>query len=73
MTVPKASITHDGPALCCTWSKDGSKVISGGVDKTVKVFDVASGNTVTLQGVGREFFDGLFCLAWSPYKELSLV
>jgi len=20
-TVPKAMITHDGPALCCSWSK----------------------------------------------------
>jgi len=44
--IPKAMITHDGPALCCSWSKDGNKCFSGGVDKIGKVIDVATGQTV---------------------------
>jgi len=45
-TVPKAMITHDGPALCCSWSKDGTKCFSGGVDKIGKVIDVSTGQIV---------------------------
>ncbi|ORX34874.1 hypothetical protein BCR36DRAFT_588545 [Piromyces finnis] len=41
-TVPKAMITHEGPALLCSWSKDGSKCFSGGVDKIGKYWDLRS-------------------------------
>ncbi|KAJ3090080.1 hypothetical protein HK102_004729 [Quaeritorhiza haematococci] len=45
-TVPKASITHEGPALCCTWSKDGTKLFSGGADKAGRVIDVNTMQTI---------------------------
>lgn len=32
---------HEGPVLSSRWSIDGTKVISGGADKQVKIFDLA--------------------------------
>ncbi|KAI9338754.1 WD40-repeat-containing domain protein [Obelidium mucronatum] len=49
-TVPKAAITHDAPSLCCTWSKDGSKLFSGGADKAGKMMDLATGQTTQVAG-----------------------
>ncbi|KAK0523888.1 RNA export factor gle2 [Tilletia horrida] len=39
-SVPKAMYTHEGPVLDVTWSKDGSKILSGGADKAGRMFDV---------------------------------
>ncbi|KAJ3205858.1 hypothetical protein HDU67_008586, partial [Dinochytrium kinnereticum] len=47
-TVGKAMITHEGPALCCTWSKDGTKLFSGGADKLGRMMDLQSGQTMTV-------------------------
>lgn len=33
---------HDGPVFSARWSADGTKVASGGADKQVKIFDLAS-------------------------------
>ncbi|KAI8848597.1 WD40-repeat-containing domain protein [Chytridium lagenaria] len=44
-TVGKAAITHEAPALCCSWSKDGSKLFSGGADKVGKMMDLQTGQT----------------------------
>jgi len=41
----KAMFEHDGPVLSVTWSKDGTKVVSGGADKQAKLFDIASGQS----------------------------
>ncbi|KAF9313546.1 hypothetical protein BG000_000397 [Podila horticola] len=41
----KAMYSHAAPALCCAWSKDGSKLASGGADKIGKLFDVATGQS----------------------------
>ncbi|CAG8469509.1 6302_t:CDS:2 [Paraglomus brasilianum] len=38
----KALYKHDGAALCCAWSKDGSKLVSGGTDKAGRLFDLAT-------------------------------
>lgn len=46
--VGKAAITHDAPSLCCTWSKDGTKVFSGGADKTIRMLDVTTGTTTPI-------------------------
>ncbi|KAL1931954.1 hypothetical protein VTP01DRAFT_9010 [Rhizomucor pusillus] len=43
-TVPKAAYAHEAPALCVTWSKDGSKIVSGGGDKAARLYDVATGH-----------------------------
>lgn len=39
----KAMYQHEGPVLSTRWSTDGTKVVSGGADKQVKLYDVASG------------------------------
>ncbi|OMJ20368.1 Poly(A)+ RNA export protein [Smittium culicis] len=41
----KAMYSHEGPALCCAWSTDGTKLASGGVDKAGRLFDLASGKS----------------------------
>ncbi len=35
---------HTGPIRCVTFSPNGKQILSGGDDKTVKVWDVAAGN-----------------------------
>ncbi|KAH7097429.1 polyA+ RNA export [Auriculariales sp. MPI-PUGE-AT-0066] len=42
-TRPMASYRHDAPALSLTWTRDGSKVISGGADNVARIFDTATG------------------------------
>ncbi|KAF9439121.1 hypothetical protein BGZ76_011359 [Entomortierella beljakovae] len=44
-SVAKAIYPHPAPVLCCDWSKDGTKLASGGADKTAKLFDVATGQS----------------------------
>lgn len=38
----RAMFEHDGPVLSTRWSLDGTRVVSGGADKQVKLFDLAS-------------------------------
>ena len=38
----KAQQKHDGPVLSLAFTKDGSKLISGGADNAVKCWDLAS-------------------------------
>ncbi|KAH8148181.1 uncharacterized protein LAJ45_07633 [Morchella importuna] len=42
-SVGKAAYDHEGPVLSVVWSKDGSKVISGGADKAARMYDLQSG------------------------------
>lgn len=46
--VAKTAIAHDSPALCCTWSKDGTKVFSAGADKNIRMMDVSTGQTLSI-------------------------
>lgn len=41
-TQGRALYQHDGPVFSSQWSKDGTKVVSGGADKQVKLFDLQS-------------------------------
>ncbi|KAJ2785776.1 RNA export factor gle2 [Coemansia javaensis] len=41
----KASFAHQAPALCCAWSQDGTKVVSGGADKAGRMFDLGTGQS----------------------------
>lgn len=41
----KAAYSHDAPILDVCWSRDGSKIFSGGVDKVAKIFDLNSGQS----------------------------
>jgi mRNA export factor len=38
----RALYDHDGPVFSARWSNDGTKVVSGGSDKQVKIFDLQS-------------------------------
>lgn len=44
----RAMYQHDGPVLSTRFSMDGTKVISGGADKQVKMFDMASQQNQTV-------------------------
>ncbi|KAL0639630.1 RNA export factor gle2 [Maublancomyces gigas] len=44
-SVGKAVYEHEGPVLSVVWSKDGSKVLSGGADKAARMFDLQSGTS----------------------------
>ena len=41
-SVPKAAHAHDQPVLASGWNADGSCVFSGGCDKTVKMWNLAT-------------------------------
>ncbi|PVU88112.1 hypothetical protein BB561_006020 [Smittium simulii] len=45
-SVGKSMYSHEGPALCCAWSSDGTKLVSGGADKAARMMDIVSGTTV---------------------------
>ncbi|KAJ2489023.1 RNA export factor gle2, partial [Coemansia sp. RSA 2052] len=47
-SVGKAAFSHQAPALCCVWSKDGTKVASGGADKAGRMFDISTGQTTQI-------------------------
>ncbi|KAG0637664.1 WD40-repeat-containing domain protein [Tuber brumale] len=42
-SIGKALYDHQAPALSVHWSKDGTKVVSGGADKAARMFDLQSG------------------------------
>ncbi|TFK40152.1 WD40-repeat-containing domain protein [Crucibulum laeve] len=42
-TIPKAMYAHQGPVLSTCWSKDGTKIFSGGADSAGRMFDIATG------------------------------
>ncbi|KAG0243830.1 WD40-repeat-containing domain protein [Mortierella sp. GBAus27b] len=44
-SVAKAMYSHSAPVLCCAWSKDGTKLASGGTDKIAKLFDISTGQS----------------------------
>ncbi|XP_017494730.1 PREDICTED: mRNA export factor-like [Rhagoletis zephyria] len=45
-TIPKAQQSHSGPVLDVRFSDDGTKVFSASCDKTVKMWDLASNQTM---------------------------
>ncbi|CAI9736744.1 mRNA export factor-like [Octopus vulgaris] len=47
-TIPKAQQTHTGAVLDADWSDDGTKVFTASCDKTAKMWDLASNQTVQI-------------------------
>ncbi|GAA5825164.1 hypothetical protein JCM11251_006126 [Rhodosporidiobolus azoricus] len=43
--IGKAAYSHEAPALCVDWSKDGTKLVSGGADKAARMLDVQTGQS----------------------------
>lgn len=44
--VPKAAMSHDAPVLSAAWSSDGARVFTGSCDKTAKVWDLATSQSI---------------------------
>jgi mRNA export factor len=50
----KTMISHEAPAFCCAWSRDGAKLFSAGADKNGKLLDLATGQTMTLANMHEQ-------------------
>ncbi len=57
------TLGHGGLVCACAWSPDGTQVLSGSDDHTLKVWDAATGEEL-LTLVGHR--DGVRSCAWSP-------
>ncbi|ORX49048.1 WD40 repeat-like protein [Hesseltinella vesiculosa] len=44
-TLAKAAYSHESPVLDVCWSKDGTKLVSGGADKAARLFDISTGQS----------------------------
>jgi len=45
---PLTRSVHQTPVLCSAWSEDGSRIVSGGCDNLVKLWQVESNQTATI-------------------------
>jgi WD40 repeat protein len=60
------------PIYCVAWSPDGKAVVSGSLDKSLKMWDAGSGNLIReFKGYDEKMFprghrDGVFSVAFSP-------
>jgi WD40 repeat protein len=57
---------HTGPVDSVAWSPDGKELASGSDDKTIMVWDVASGK---LQATLTGHTGSVYSVAWSPDGE----
>lgn len=56
--MPKAQQTHTGPVLDVCWSDDGTKVFTGSVDKTAKMWDLTSNTAMQVAQVRKDSLGG---------------
>jgi WD40 repeat protein len=69
---------HEGPVTALCFSRDGRRLLSGGADRAVRVWEIASGSMRTLRGHGQTVTsvssseDGRFALSGSEDRALRL-
>lgn len=52
---------HLGAVLCLSMNSDGEKCYSGGIDGTIRVWNIPSSNIDPYDSYGWYFFDVLYC------------
>ena len=57
---------HPGPALSVAWSPDGARLLSGGEDGTLRLWEVASGRELTVQLQRHNASEGTVTLHMAP-------
>ena len=57
---------HSQNVLALAWSPDGTRIVSGGKDLTVQIWEAATGRQVVTIAVPFQVAPGVSALAWSP-------
>lgn len=65
--------SHKGGCYAISWSSDDSKLVSCSADKTVKVWDISSGDCVSTTTVGDQLPDQQLGVVWSPSGQIISV
>lgn len=63
-TLLKATIQHDSPSLCCSWSQDGTKVFASGADKQIRAMDMNTGQVISFAAHDAP----IKCLKWMEHS-----
>ncbi|XP_058266985.1 WD repeat-containing protein 1 [Hemibagrus wyckioides] len=63
---------HEGGIYAVSWSSDSTQLISASGDKTVKLWDVASGTAVTTFKLGADVLDQQLGCLWQKNHLLSI-
>lgn len=61
---PVSLAGHEGTVYAVAWSPDGSRLVSGGADRTIRIWDVSSG--LALGEPLRGHTETVWNVAWSP-------
>ena len=63
---------HGGGIYACSWSADGTKLLTASGDKSCKIFDVESGSVVNEFKMGTEVRDQQLGCLWQNEHTLSV-
>ena len=65
----QVSLQYPGPALSVAWSRDGRRMLSGSDDKTLRLWDLSTGECLRVFERHESFVS---VVAWSPDGKLAL-
>eukprot|EP00013_Stygamoeba_regulata_P019684 CAMPEP_0177658450 /NCGR_PEP_ID=MMETSP0447-20121125/16810_1 /TAXON_ID=0 /ORGANISM="Stygamoeba regulata, Strain BSH-02190019" /LENGTH=600 /DNA_ID=CAMNT_0019163043 /DNA_START=46 /DNA_END=1848 /DNA_ORIENTATION=- len=63
---------HTGGIMCCSWSADGTKLLTASADKTAKLWDVGTQQCVTTFTFGNEVDDQQLGCLWQGNHMVTL-